>query len=58
MNGVSICEYISKFEGLKYKIEQFGTLLSTDILAYRLLKSADLKDDQERLSRGTIVNFS
>ena len=58
MKGMSICEYINKFERLKYKIQQFGTLLFTDILANRLLKSANLKDDQEPLIRATIVNFS
>ena len=58
MKGMSICGYIIKFERLKYMIEQFGTLLSMDILAYRLLKSANFKDGQERLNRATIVNFS
>ena len=32
--------------------------MSTDILAYRMLKSANLKDDHERSIRATIVNFS
>ena len=58
MKGKLICEHIKKFERVKYKIEQFGTLLSTDILDYRLLKSANLKDNQERLIRVTIVSFS
>ena len=36
------------------KTKQYGTTMSTDVLAYRLLKSANLSETHEQLARATI----
>ena len=51
---MSIDDYINQFERLKSKTESYGTSLSTDVLAYRLLKSANLSQQHEQLAKATI----
>ena len=51
---MSITEYISEFERSLNKTKKYGSM-SSDILACRLLKSANLEDTQEQLIRGTHV---
>ena len=41
---MSIKDYINEFERLLRKTNKFGTTLSPDILAYRLLKSANREE--------------
>ena len=41
-SDTSMSEYINQFERLKAKTESYKIQLSTEILAYRLLKSANL----------------
>ena len=55
---MSISEYINEFERLKAKTESFKTVLSTDVLAYRLLKSANLSENHEQLARATITDLT
>ena len=50
--------YINEFERLKSKTESYGTKLSTDVLAYRLLKSANLSESYEQLARATISKLA
>ena len=38
-NDVIVNDYINEFESLLNKTMKFGTIMSEDILAYRLLKS-------------------
>ena len=45
---------INEFERLLSKTKKFGTTKSPDILAYRLLKSANLEESQEQLIRATV----
>ena len=47
---MSISGYINEFESLLYKTTKFGTTMSEDNLAYRLLKSANLSEEQEQLA--------
>ena len=54
---MSIKEYINEFECLLNKPKKYGSLMSSDILAYRLLKSANLEDTQEQLIRATIKDL-
>ena len=51
---MSISEYINEFERLHSKTKHYGTAMSTDILAYRLLKSADLSEYHQQLAKATI----
>ena len=40
---------------MKYnKTRTYGTLLSTDVLAFRLMKSANLKEQEEQLIKATV----
>ena len=53
-SSMSITEYINEFERLKSKTKNYGTEMSSDILAYRLLKSANISEQHEQLARATI----
>ena len=44
--GISINYFVNKFERLKYKVSQFGTHISTNILAFRQLKAVNLSQNQ------------
>ena len=55
---MTINEYINQFERLKAKTESYKTQLSTDVLAYRLLKSANLSEAHEQLARATITDLT
>ena len=50
---MSMSDYINEFERLLNKTKQYGTTMSTDVLAYRLLKSANLSETHEQLARAT-----
>ena len=51
---MSIDEYINEFERLKSKTESYGSSLSSDVLAYRVLKSVNLSQQHEQLAKATI----
>ena len=46
-------DYINEFERLMNKTKQYGITMSTYVLAYRLLKSANLSETHEQLARAT-----
>ena len=50
---MSIKEYINEFERLLNKTKNYGSSMSSDILACRLSKSANLEGTQEQLIRAT-----
>ena len=50
---MSMTEYIIEFECLMSKTKSYGSDMSSDILAYRLLKSANLSEAHEQLARAT-----
>ena len=52
-HDMSINDYIIEFERLMEKTKTYKTTMSTDILAYRLLKSANLTESHEQLARAT-----
>ena len=53
-SDMSISDCINEFERLLNKTKQYGTTMSTDVLAYHLLKSANLLETYEQLARATI----
>ena len=53
-SGIGIAEFCNQFDLLYNKTRNYGTVLSTDVLAYRLLKSASLTKEQEQLVKATI----
>ena len=55
---MSIKEYINEFECFLNKTKKYGSSMSSDILAYRLLKSANLEDTQEQLIRATVKELT
>ena len=48
-NNMKICEYLSQFEKLYNKTKSYGTQMSDNLLAYRLLKSANLPELHEQM---------
>ena len=54
---MSIKEYINEFECLLNKTKKYGSSMFSDILAYILLKSANLEDTQEQLIRATVKDL-
>ena len=52
-----ISDYINESEKLLNKIERYGLDMSTDILVYRLLKSANLSEHHQQLARATITEL-
>ena len=57
-SDMSVSEYINEFERLKSRTESYGTSLSSNVLAYRLLKSANLSEQHEQLARATISDLT
>ena len=55
---MSIKEYINEFERLLNKAKKYGSSMSSDILSYRILKSANLEDNQEQLIRATVKDLT
>ena len=55
---MSVYQYINQFERLINKIKQHGASMSSDILAYKLLKYANLPDEQEQFVKASVAEFS
>ena len=51
---MTISHHINEFECMLAKTQKHGTTMSSDILAYRLLKSANLSKSHEQLARATV----
>ena len=51
---LSIPEYCTEFENKLNKVKKSGTTLSEHVIAYRMLKSANLSEVDERMVRATI----
>ena len=54
----SIQEHIHQFDKLYYKLHSHGTTISEDLLAYKLLKSANLSKTDEKLAKGTVTELN
>ena len=56
-HNVSMNQFLSEFEKRLSKVIANGTTMSDDVLVYRLLKSANLKESEEQLIKMTIVEM-
>ena len=56
--SMSVSDYIIEFERLLNKTKEYESDMSSDILAYRLLKSANLNEQQEQLAKATISTLT
>ena len=55
--NMKICDYLNQFEKLYNKTKSYGTQMSDNVLAYRLLKSANLPELHEQMVKGTITDL-
>ena len=55
---MSMVDFINEFERLYNNIKKYGMELLTGALAYRLLKSAEISEDKQRLAKATLTSFS
>ena len=53
-NNTSIRDFLVEFEKRHYKTKSHGTTMSDDLLAYRLIKAANLSPQHEQLIKATI----
>ena len=56
--NMKIADYLNKFEQLYNKRKSYGTQMSENILAYRLLKSANLPELYEQMVKGTTTDLN
>ena len=54
---MSIHAYLNEFNKRLFKTKSYGTVMSDDILAYRLLKSTNLSSYHEELVKATILDL-
>ena len=55
---LSISEYCREFQQKLAKVKASGTVLSDHVLAQKLLKSANLKDKEEKLIKATVIEMT
>ena len=55
--STSIRDFLNEFEKRYYKTKSHGTVMSDDILAYRLLKAANLTPHHEELIKATLTDL-
>ena len=53
-SGMSISDYVIKFEQLYFKANSFNMEILDGVLAYRLLHSANLTNEQKQLVKATV----
>ena len=56
-SDVSIQAYLNEFDMRFFKTKSYGTVMSDDILAYRLLQSVNLSTYHEELVKATIPDL-
>ena len=52
-SDMTILQHISKFEQLYNKVRKYGSTMSDDLLAFKLLKTAKLSPANEKLAKAT-----
>ena len=52
-SNMSIMQHIHQFDMLYNKVNKYGTTLSNDLLGFKLLKSANLSQHNEKLAKAT-----
>ena len=57
-DGMSIKDYINSFEELDQKLINYEVVLPSVVLAYRLLKNANLPKEQRNLARATVADLT
>ena len=57
-NNTSIQKFLIKFEKRHNKTKSYGTTWSDDLLAYRLLQSANLSEQHQQLAKATITDLT
>ena len=57
-NDMNMKDFINAFQRLNAKLRATGTELPEGVLAYRLLKSANLTYEQEQLAKATVGTFT
>ena len=57
-SGMSVVEYINTFERLYQKAKHYKLELPDGVLAYRLLRSANLSDAHQQLARATLPSLT
>ena len=55
--NTSIQEHIHEFDKLHHKLQSHGTTISEDLLAFKLLKSCKLSNQDEKPSKGTVTEL-
>ena len=55
---MNIIDYSNEFERLYYEIQQHEMTLPTAVLAYRVLKSANISSEKQQLARATITELN
>ena len=58
MDSMSIQKYVIEFEKRLNKTKTYGTTWSDDLLAFRLLRSANLSDHHQQLAKATITDLT
>ena len=53
-----IHEHIHQFEKLYFNLKGHGTTISKDLLAHKLLKSANLSTQNEKIAKGTTSDLT
>ena len=57
-SDLPIESYIADFDHLYNNVKKFGMTLPEGVLAFRLLKSANLTQDEEKLARATVARLT
>ena len=55
---MNVIGYINEFERLYHEIQRYEMTLPTAILAYRVLKSANISNEKQQLARATITELN
>ena len=55
---MNVLDYINEFDRLNIRIKEKDKTLPDGVLAYRILKSANISDEKQMLCRATITNFT
>ena len=57
-SGLSVCDYLIEFDCLVAKLKDYKITLPEPVLAYRALKSANLRPEDERLIKATVSELT
>ena len=55
---MNIIDYINEYERLYYEIQRYKMTIPTAVLAYHVLKSANISNEKQQLARATITQLN